>query len=44
MGTQLELLEAEALQPTTGKRAAFARLLLASQRIAYPLARYYNDR
>ncbi|OAI04208.1 addiction module protein [Methylomonas methanica] len=30
MGTQLELLEAQALQLTVGERAAFAQLLLAS--------------
>lgn len=30
MGTQLEMLEAEALQLTSGERAAFAQLLLAS--------------
>ena len=30
MGNQLELLEAEALKLTTGERAAFAQLLLAS--------------
>ena len=30
MGSQLELLEAEALQLTAGERAAFAQLLLAS--------------
>ncbi len=30
MGTQLELLEAQALQLTAGERAAFAQLLLAS--------------
>ncbi|OAI01489.1 hypothetical protein A1353_18190 [Methylomonas methanica] len=30
MGTQLELLEARALQLTVGERAAFAQLLLAS--------------
>ncbi|MCF8197438.1 MAG: addiction module protein [Sulfuritalea sp.] len=30
MGSKLELLEAEALQLTSGERAAFAQLLLAS--------------
>jgi putative addiction module component (TIGR02574 family) len=30
MGTQLEMLEAEAMQLTSGERAAFAQLLLAS--------------
>ena len=30
MGNQLELLEAEALKLTSGERAAFAQLLLAS--------------
>ena len=30
MGNQLELLEAEALKLTTGERAAFAQMLLAS--------------
>lgn len=30
MGSQLELLEAEALKLTAGERAAFAQLLLAS--------------
>ena len=30
MGNQLELLEAQALQLTSGERAAFAQLLLAS--------------
>lgn len=30
MGNQLEMLEAEALKLTTGERAAFAQLLLAS--------------
>ena len=30
MGNKLELLEAEALKLTTGERAAFAQLLLAS--------------
>lgn len=30
MGSQLELLEAEALRLTAGERAAFAQLLLAS--------------
>ena len=30
MGTRLEMLEAEALQLTSGERAAFAQLLLAS--------------
>ena len=30
MGNQLELLEAEALKLTTGERAAFAQVLLAS--------------
>lgn len=30
MGIQLEMLEAEALKLTTGERAAFAQLLLAS--------------
>ena len=30
MGTQLEMLEAEALQLTASERAAFAQLLLAS--------------